>query len=147
MSDKKLTIDDIEVPEGMIECAIGAVDYLWIKAPSAWNPSQNKQSIAKAAVSAALLYLAEHPIVPSDSQRLLMAEDFNKSGVICAVDYYSVEWQRRMFLKREPKIPEEVKELLVYGSDLQINQHSDNIREVNARITKAYELGKKEGSR
>lgn len=57
------------------------------------------------ALEAALLWLAENPIVPNCEQ----AEELfcNKSIIsVC------VEWQRRMFLAPEPEVPEELKDLL-----------------------------------
>lgn len=110
MQDKKLTVEDIEVPREMQIAATSAVEALWNKMPNAWNPSQSKASIAGAAVYAALLWITENPIVPidADSSEMYQYATEHRAGSLLQHRYMLMEWQRRMFLRKPEPVPEEV---------------------------------------
>lgn len=97
----------IVIPEGMLAVATEGVKELWDQKQSAWNPSNNKEAIARAAVFAALEWLSENPIAPSRVQVESIIEPSLRG-----LDPYDLiiesirEWQRRMFLAPEPEIPE-----------------------------------------
>ena len=116
---KRLTVDNIEVPAGMLSAALNEYTQFTEKR-----------------LAAALLWLAENPIVPSDEQIWEAAKSF---GVSYKVNYsvtrqFFSNWQQIMFLRKEDALPDEVKKLLYDIGD-----------ESNKRILAAYKLGKSEG--
>lgn len=134
----KLTVEQIEVPDFMLAAATARGYSL------GWQRVE-----IRAILAYSLLALAENPIVPcpEDTKHLYgYNNQYDKRGFENHPDptmaAAMVEWQRRMFLKREPELPAEVKALMMRASDIHINQSADNEREANARILKAYELGK-----
>ena len=127
---KRLTVDDIEVPEGMLgafaaEFGLSTIDD-WERA-----------------LASALLWLAEHPIVPSEGEAESMKASLLGRRTHLWEDFRDapVEWQRRMFLRKPAALPEEVKKLLV-DENLKSDPLRSTAEEVNRRIRKAYELGK-----
>lgn len=137
MSDKKLTIDDIEVSDGMYEAAMDA-------AHPALENGLEATAIGNA-IAAALLYLAEHPIMPTDGfliemlrqERFSEGQNWNDHQVFL----FCKEWQSSMFLKSVPELPEELKELLC---DESVCDTSTGRRSTyNKALIAAYELGKK----
>lgn len=86
----------VKVPEAGLAVATEGVKDLWDAKPSAWNPSESKREIARAAVAAFIEWLTEYPIVPTDEQLAEMGRAFEASGME-AERFYAVEWQRRMF--------------------------------------------------
>jgi hypothetical protein len=95
------------------------------------------------ALEAALRWLGENPIVPTDAQRAELGRicPYEDSGNGNVHSFIAVEWQRRMFLAPEPEIPKEIEDFMFYiGSGL----HSDTqkgVDEVNQRILEAYRRG------
>jgi len=102
----------IAVPEGMLRAA-------WHAQLPADNPTfewdegdEMNRKFYRRIFEAALLWLSENPIVPTLEQHMEI------SGVVRSrVDHNNLtmwdfwaEWQRRMFLAPEPKVPEVVKE-------------------------------------
>jgi hypothetical protein len=114
---------EYEVPECMIAACLAATSS---------NPSDG--DAVKRILLAAIRWLARNPIVPSDGCILDISEGAPDEDFISGPKYYAVEWQRRMFLKRDTT-PEELKPILARSS-----KGDYDIRE-------AYELGKKAGSR
>jgi len=101
---KKLTIDDIQVPEGMAEALEN--EGIRIGAHLSHRDDRRKRMLA-----AALLWLAENPIVPTFEQTTHLygfKGQYDKSGFEGHRDpdmaSAMVEWQRRMFLKPKPEV-------------------------------------------
>ena len=74
-------------------------------------------SITERILEAALRWLSENPIVPTDEQIDRIHREANPSaetaiGRHWEIRNWLIEWQRRIFLAPEPEIPEEVKDLL-----------------------------------
>lgn len=93
-------------------------------------------------LEAAIRWLAENPIWPTPEQALAMSVT---KPVIDSFDNWELvrwgacEWQRRMFLASEPKIPEAVKDLVV---DLGISPElSISRKQFNRDILEAYRRG------
>lgn len=91
------------VPEGMRKAA-------WAAHAARGYRREDYCVCAEIAVEAALIYLAENPIVPSASQcdelyELPFNNDDKAHNYTRAV---ATEWQRRMFLAPEPKTPQPI---------------------------------------
>lgn len=128
----------IKVPEGMIEAAHKAsefTDYEREKRTLRFAPG-----IINTILEAALLWLTEHPIVPTMAQ----IEAIRCTGHPCILDgaWYAQEWQRRMFLEPEPEVPEEIKDMLLdaHAPDSEHCFFKPSV--YNERITEAYRRGK-----
>ena len=104
MSEKKIV-----VPEGMLQAAKTGV--------------RNSDGDAfLSALEVALRWLSENPIVPTDEQLKELCEDWGRqvgkpediprNPMISLLKVGSVEWQRRMFLAQEPKVTEEIGDLM-----------------------------------
>ena len=91
-------------------------------------------------ISAALAYLANNPIVPSDLEHYQKLSPDQRS-YSWEVKEIIQEFQRRMFLRAEPEVPEEVRALLINPSPDTVYGCAD----INRHILKAFELGKKIG--
>lgn len=135
----KLTIDMIEVPEGMLHAGESAAISIGAK-----MSDTTFRYIAECILRAALHDLAENPIEPTDDVihecARTIAGKSAKYRVDCTITrkFFS-EWQRRMFLRKQDPLPDEVKELIAQPFD------NSSFSEMFAeRIRKAYELGKKE---
>lgn len=85
--------DKLVVPEGMLKAAIAAV--------SADPLPMDRYRVF---LEAALGWLAENPIVPTDEQGLELEQKWrtSKPNKTCAA-WCAGEWQRRMFLQTEPR--------------------------------------------
>lgn len=90
---------------------------------------------------AALRWLSENPIVPTEEQ----CKDIERTGPSRGMDCYSwihmaaVEWQRRMFLAPDPDEP--IRDLLCeHAADGCVTRHNQNVRE-------AYRRGRKEAKK
>ena len=115
MSEKKIVI-----PEGMIKAYEEA--------------ACDKYSMVhdwKGGLKAAIEWLAMNPIIPTDEQvdSLAMEHEWPNHK------WMLTEWQRRMFLSYDSKVPKEIKSLL-YGGD------SNTDKEADSRIIEAYKIGK-----
>ena len=93
MSEKKIV-----VPEGMLEAG-----------RSAYSAYVTAGEGARRILEAALRWLSENPIVPTEEQISSMIGNapFHRLSVLDG----AVEWQRRMFVASEPEVPEEIKYL------------------------------------
>lgn len=104
--------------------------------------------VARIAVEAALRWLSENPIVPTDEQWRALNEERQWPDNSNRRRWLVIEWQRRMFLAPEPEIPNEIEDLLPFppdvvipGDDLyrQVKAHLDNV------ATQAFRRGQKAG--
>lgn len=138
----------IRVPDGMLEAAI---ETKW---PSDGTDSrrwaqQNASEEMKQYLEAALLWLSEHPQVPTDEQVKEIAE---ACGVPIPDDFlvregikkFGKEWQRRCFVEEEPEIPAEIKDLLLDGADFIHGQQAAD--EANKQVIEAFRRGLTHGS-
>jgi hypothetical protein len=57
-------------------------------------------------------WLSKNPILPTEEQAQYMYDGKNGLGHSATIQYCMTEWQRLMFLAPEPKVPEEIKDLL-----------------------------------
>lgn len=91
------------VPEGMLKAAEAASEYV------SYEPAAHRMRFGSLVVisilEAVLRWLAENPIVPSESQAFSMAVDKDKFPFDKWewVRWGACEWQRRMFLAPEPE--------------------------------------------
>lgn len=101
MSERKIV-----VPEGMFARAHNA--------HCARTGTLSDGGITQVILEAALRWLSENPIVPSEKQTDALASHFSSSDELFGTfaRWFAVEWQRRMFLAPEHEVPEEIKDLL-----------------------------------
>ena len=121
----------IRVPEGMIRCAVDATcDFR----------GNHYEPAIRPALEAALLWLSEHPQVPTDEQLHEFYAGECEAGVSFEfLQRFSDWWQRRCFVQEEPEIPEEIKDLLCANATM-------DRKERNERILEAYRRGLTRGS-
>ena len=117
----------IIVPDGMLKSANDA----WIAC------EYEKLDAMRDALEAALLWLSENPIVPTDEQIVLLKRECPTRIEFYRFRWATAEWQRRMFLAPEPEVPEEVKDLLSDGDILCKEGH------FNHCILEAFRRGQK----
>lgn len=130
---KKITIDDIEIPAQMLkELELWGMQNEHTCLNGGLRPSYLKLA------RFVLFMIAENPIVPSEEEAFEVFRSFNDFEQTMAQARVQVltEWQRLMFLRRAPEVPEEVKELF-WSAQFYLNIHH------NDAVLKAYELGKK----
>lgn len=138
----------ILVPCRMAQVATNAIIDLWDGKPSHWNPSTDKMTIAMAALEAALQWLSENPIVPSQTQAMELTgftkyQDLELARARLAL----TRWQRRMFLAPEPEVHEEIEELL-WKDDFSKSKGTIWVRSIddgmtwNQAVIEAYKRGK-----
>ena len=89
----------IQVPEGMLKAIRGR--YV------------GNDNCGRYILEAALCWLSENPIVPTDGEAKAIWRD---TGLCNEVDddelrCIVVEWQRRMFLAPEPEVPSEIRDI------------------------------------
>lgn len=93
------------VPEGMLKAVEGRYRMVY---SSGFNPP-----VVRANLEAALRWLSENPIVPTDQQEMEIYKKYISTVSDKAYPIYLLkEWQRRMFLAPEPEVPEAVKDIL-----------------------------------
>jgi hypothetical protein len=122
------------VPEGMLNAATVAYNEV-VKS------GQHIGFSVCHCLEAAIQWLAENPLIPTDEQRAELSRlvPYEDSGNGKILSVAVVEWQRRMFLAPEPPIPDEVSPLM-WGSGLLSEAH-------NRAVIKAFELGKRSASK
>jgi len=107
---------------------------------------QYAQEIMGLMLKAAVRWMANNPLVPSDesAQQMLAAKD-HFVGSFEPVEWIrwgGTEWQRRMFLAPEPVFPKELEAILL---DTAAPDESRPTRQYyNARVIEAYHLGKRD---
>ncbi len=93
----------IEVPEELNAVARQAYET-W---RATCDPAEQYTNGAVRVTEAVLRWISENPRVPTDEQVTEMHQ-------ICDLEQILIAWQRCMFLKPEPEMPEEIEEML-YG--------------------------------
>ena len=131
MSEKRIVI-----PQGMTAAAHNATGL---------ENNGNKYYYISRGLEAALFWMSENPIVPSEDQvkGMIKGTDLHwgwDSEWPSHTRDWLIEWQRRMFLAPEPEVPKELEDLLCAKSDT-FNKHFDD------RIIEAFRRGQKAGSR
>jgi len=95
-------------------------------------------------IRAVLAYLANNPVVPNEDEKRRMSHAWMISSESCEGYWAAIEWQRRAYLKKEPELPEEVKNLLwkanPYPNTGAENRHDEAVKA-------AYALGLKNGGK
>jgi hypothetical protein len=121
----------IVVPEGMSDAALEAV----LAIPMRGNVGSVDR--VNGALKAALRWLSENPIVPTNEQYSKLYNELSSKDAW--ITYNAViEWQRRMFLAPETECPEAIKDLLDPWIDPGDPQKATGI---NKRIIQAYIRG------
>lgn len=104
-------------------------------------------------LEAALRWLSENPIEPTDEQMAEMVKR-NKDGYLEWIKmtewrrakHICISWQHLMFLAPELKIPDEVEDLMwsetLYSGDLRFHEA---IPDINKNIVEAFRRGQKAG--
>jgi len=116
----------IVVPEGMMKAAI----FAWRLHPIRGYPPED--AVCKA-VEAALRWLSEHPIVPTQKQSRKLYADVPQGLLVDEVpSWYAVEWQRRMFLAPESEM---------IGQE-PLEQFCSRFRTIGEAVLEAYRRGK-----
>lgn len=138
MSETKLTIDQIEVPEqGFLNA--------WAVMCSRCNNVSAEDF--RAGLNAFALYLAENPIVPSAKDVVVFRDECNWTSVDTSFAVnFSPWWQRRMFLRREPELPQEFKSIAcVMAHDGRFERGNQQERVIAAKdyARQFYEASKK----
>jgi len=96
-------------------------------------------------LEAALLWLSENPIVPTDEQSLAVV-GLKRAFPFDAhewVRWGAVEWQRRMFLAPEPEVPEEARKFM-WSSPVDGVSEDQRINH-NCIVVNAFVAGQKAG--
>ena len=136
----------IVVPEGMLNAG-----------RAAYSGYVTAEKGARRIIEAALRWLSENPIVPTDGfLKEMLCRDFfggqnwtdlqvfffgGQNWTDPQVFKFCEEWQRRMFLAPEPEVPEAIKDLLwTIDGDKEDREH-------NTAILEAYRRGHNEGSK
>jgi len=94
------------VPEGMLKAAVAGLIHCWDRIPKSTDYSSKQVQLSTAACEAALRWLSENPIVPTDDQRAELSRlvPYEDSGNGKILSVACVEFQRRMFLAPEPEV-------------------------------------------
>jgi hypothetical protein len=132
MSEKKIV-----VPKGMLKAAGLSTDGI--------DP---EGYFIYTAIEAALRWLSENPIVPSDEQvgEMLAAKSQFYGHFVPAdwIRWGATDWQRRMFLALEPEVPGLDDVLESFIAYMRVG--GPNLDEVEAKL-EAYRRGQQVGSR
>ena len=134
----------IVVPEEMLKSAI---DGTWTQTHGNARPACSPRVQAdienniKATVEAALRWLSENPIEPTQKQSRKLYADVPQGLLVDEVpSWYAIVWQRRMFLAPDLEVPEDVDDLLwPVGCHTSV----ETVEQINnKRIIEAYRRGK-----
>lgn len=132
MTEKKIV-----VPEGMLKSAIEASLQ---RDPITGIPvlSRGFNATIISAIEAALLWIAEHPIVPNHTQTIYLCKSYEGAGSdYCqSIRDVACSWQEIMFFAPEPEVPKEMKDLLVNPVVGMVNG-----MHINDRILEAFRRG------
>lgn len=134
-------MNDVKVPEGMLEAAF--------KAPYSEDVGDGD---VRSILEAALRWLMENPIVPTDEQRAELGRlaPYEDPGNGKIHSWVAVEWQRRMFLAPEAIIPEGFPEevySLAWPDVSGVNNPSLTVKLHNDAVLEAFRRGQKAVSR
>ena len=119
MNEKKIVL-----PEGMLKAAMDDIGE---------RRGTYGGRIIEGALEAALRWLSDHPIIPTDTQMQALWDDSVGAGPFGTAKFAAVNWQRRMFLASEPEVPEEIKDLMLVGVNEEVS---------NKNIIEAFRRGK-----
>lgn len=97
------------VPEGMLKAFNNSLEVQ--QAFVVDGHEGNREYAIGPALEAALGWLAENPLAPSNQQAREMLEDADGEGYGLYPEVIA-EWQRRMFLAPEPKVPDAIADLV-----------------------------------
>lgn len=86
----------------------------------------------------ALAWQANNPIMPTEDQVFALERGY-ASSALYGIAYYTTEFQKWMFLKREPETPEAVQRIFEARS-----KDVGDLNEIKRLMTEAYEAGKVE---
>lgn len=121
----------IIVPDGMVEAVMANCVVVGVCQGKAVSLTT---IAAREVLRRALEWLVANPIVPQtvdEYRKLLALKNYEIS--FDAQQFYYAEWQRRMFLAPEPKIPEAIKDLMPHYPDKESHEWA---------IVEAYRRGK-----
>ncbi len=109
MSDKRYV-----VPDGMAKAAL----EFYLNMPGKVPLTPTGERDLRLLLEAALRWLAENPVVPTDAQCGILRAVYERTGPSFddAIQVVAVEWQRIMFLAPEPVLPSELIGL-IHGQD------------------------------
>ncbi len=136
----------VVVPEGMLEAVDRAIGEMRTGQASRLASRDGElwpNDLKHVVLESALVWLAEHPIVPTDAQ----VADMRKTLVTVHPHWANIvaEWQRRMFVPAEPEVPESIKDLIM-PLDLQfVESHPAKHSDRNWAVLEAYRRGQKDG--
>lgn len=115
---------NIKIPKGMLEAALEGLGIEVVHA---------RRKYVKAALEAALRWLAENPIVPTDEQA---KELWNHPKVLHGSEHYAKamarDWQRMMFHAPEPE----------YIGSEELGRFCARYQRIDEAVIEAYRRGK-----
>jgi len=118
----------IKVPEGMLDAVL-----------EAQGPSCDPV-ITKSALEAALRWLSENPIGPTQKQSRDLYRDVPQGLLVDEVpSWYAEEWQRRMFLAPELEIPKDVSDIISWFT-VYCGEHPE-FEEIKREVVIAFRRG------
>lgn len=140
----------IQVPKGMLTEAVSALMLQWESNHDGYSGSamgmaarEEYEAVLNIGLPAALMWLSENPIVPSDEQIKKCENGWldaggNRNGAF--IPYVLIEWQRWMFAALE--VPEELRKLKATFADVHQTANFAAIWDrVDKSIDAAYRLG------
>ena len=127
---------EIRVPEGMLDAADNCYG---VDDDRPWNAYKTSDIL-----EAALRWLSEHPIVPTDEQAREMFSAIEGTVTLSRdqLRTVAVEWQRRMF-RAEEDVPEAIKDRMWVHYEAESIRRSQDVSQHNAQILEVYLLGQK----
>lgn len=139
------SMKSVVVPEGMLEAARTSILK---RAGQALSFDQ----MTYLNVEAALQWLADNPIVPTNEQannlwEIALCVDDIKNETDHAAKNLAMAWQRVMFLAPEPIMPKELHDLTWRNSNGPAGKVSLSFKEMDDRILEAFRRGQKSGSK
>lgn len=118
----------ILVPEGMLKAAMD------------WAVTNHVHGmvVVGGVVEAALRWLSENPIVPSEAEMAKIMAYWREGHPENFYIYCSVEWQRRMFLAPELEVPEEFNKAVIFILD-EVSRRETAPSNAVPKLFKAFE--------
>jgi hypothetical protein len=136
----------VNVPEGMLQAVN---DHHPSKSALTNDPGMYGAETLRLCLEAALEWQRENAPVPTEQEMRKLVRDCAASGL--SVNGYMgwiwmvTEWVIRMYDDHEPKVPEEIKDLLVDEDSIRTKGQSleDAVRKANERTSEAFRRGQK----
>ena len=143
MSEKKIV-----VPDWMLT---RACEYY--QRTSQGYPRMDMVTLVRGTLEAALRWLSENPIVPTDEQLKDLRGSIHPQEATGGgrwmgatdVEEGAVEWQRMMFLAPEPEIPDQIKDLIREQTLPTGQWYTIGVDVHNQAILEAFRRGQKAG--